>query len=701
MRAFALLVFLNLSGSLPVLAASDHHVMEEIIVTAPFGGAVKDTALPVGVLFGEALAERNANSLGETLKRELGVHSASFGTGVGQPVIRGQSGKRVQVLQNGISVSDASAVSPDHANGAEAALASRIEVLRGPSTLLYGNGAIGGVVNVVDTRIPESLVSRPELVFQQTWDSGSDERKSVVNLEAASGSFGFRLDAFRRESNNVHIPGFAIDEGALELLEDPDGDHDELPNTFGFIDNSESEARGVTAGMSFVEDKGFIGLSVARLRNNYGLPPGTHSDHQGDPDPDAGPDEEHGEDLLVRIDMEQTRYDIKGELDLDGSIVRRLSGDMSVTRYEHGEVEIGEGTASTGTLYRNESIDGRIVASHAPLGGWNGVAGVQFGNSEFSATGEEAFIPVSDLNSFAIFVVERLDSGPFTYELGLRSERSAIDPSPACKTHETTRSASASVLYDISPKVNIFASVGRSERAPTIEERFSNIQADICAAPEQEEDLVLHAATGLFEVGNPDLGKEGSTNLELGFRQHSGDLSGEINLWYNRIDDYIYLDLEDDHAPIANYGARDASFRGVEASVEYPVALTDSGTLSVRGFGDLVRARFRDGADVPRIPPARVGAEFRYSEDAWTVNLSLSRASAQRRVGEDELPAAGYTLLSLYADYHWTFGNESELLLFLRGENLLDEEIRNVTSFLRHFSPEPGRSVKLGVKFSY
>ena len=302
---------LLLSGfSLVSYAAEEVHdedTLQEIVITAPFEESEAETALPIGILTGEALQEKMGNSLGDTLKNEIGVNNASFGTGVGQPIIRGQTGGRVTILQNGVGVTDASNLSPDHANSTEANLANRIEVVRGPSTLLYGSGAIGGVVNVIDNRVPESLVEETQFVIQQSRNSVNDENKTIVRLDASAGNIAFHLDAFRRESDNVEIKGFAVDEFAVETLEelvhehleeehhdddeeehhdeDEEEHHDEdeeFENTNGFIGNSDSESDGGTVGFSWVGNRGFIGFSVNELNNNYGLPPGAHSHGHGE-----------------------------------------------------------------------------------------------------------------------------------------------------------------------------------------------------------------------------------------------------------------------------------------------------------------------------------------------------------------------------------------------------------------------------------
>lgn len=686
--------------------------MEEIVVSAtPFDDAIEESLLPVSVMSGEALSRNVANSLGATLDSLPGVQSASFGPGVGQPVIRGQSGKRVQVLQDGVNISDASNVSPDHMIGVEPLLADRIEVLRGPSTLLYGNGAIGGVVNVIDRRIPETTTSEHLLQAQQTYDSVSNERKTVLRLDTATGNLAFHFDAVNRDNDNVEIPGFAVDVAALEALEALAGHEDEhaeddtdIDNTFGFIDNSNGDGESFHGGVSWIGSRGFVGFSAGRVTSNYGLPPGVH-DHGHDEDGQGEEAEEHveDEDVRIRLDVDQRRYDVKGMLTLDDGPIERIRTNLGYSDYEHSEIEIEGGEAFVGTTYANKGIEGRIKLDHVPFGNVDGVWGVQFGNTEFSALGAEAFIPVADIDSVAVFAVERMKTGAIDWEFGARYERQKINPEGACTSSESATSLSASALYDIGTQSNILFALSRSERTPTVEELYSNITAAGCARPADDEALVLHAATGLLEVGNPALDGEVSNNAEIGFRKFDGPLRTHLSAYYNHIDDYIYLadTGEFEGQTISAYTSEDARFVGLEGELEYPVIDSRVGRLDLSVKGDLVRADFDSGGNVPRVPAARLGAGADFVRDRWSVGVDATRVFEQDRSGDDELPTDGYTLVSLYADYHWQLGNRGEITLFASGDNLLDKEVRNHVSRLKHFAPEPGRNVRVGVRVTY
>ena len=706
--------------------AHNEDMLEEIVVTSALGTSEAETAMPIGILAGEALREKVTNSLGDTLRNEIGVAVASFGTGVGQPIIRGQGGNRVRVLENSVGVLDAAAVSPDHANGVEALVADRIEVVRGPATLLYGSGAVGGVVNVIDNRIPTRLTEETEFQIEQSHNSVNDEDKTVFRLDASSGSFGFHLDGYKRKSNNVEIDGFAIDEFAMEELEehieetlgmhhDGHDDHEEeFTNTNGFIGNSNSKASGGTAGFSYITDRGFVGFSVSELDNEYGLPPGTHSHghHEEDHDDDheEGHEEGHEEVEFVRLGLEQTRYDFKSGLSFTSGWVESLSADIALTDYQHREIEYFEdGGSEVGTLYESEGYDSRFTLTHAPVGDWTGVWGLQLSDTEFSATGEEAFIPKSDITSVGLFALERFSGTDYTFEIGARYEDNEVDAGLACDYDDSSSSISSSLLYDVNDETNFLVGISRSERVPRTEELFSNA-ANVespCALIDHDDhndELVLHAATNLLEIGNANLDSETSNNFEIGYRKHSGSWTGEISAYYNNIDDFIFLDItgeEVEEQMVARYTARDATFKGIEAQVSYNIFKSSETNAVLTVFGDMVEAEFDKGGNVPRIPSSKLGAEIRYFGNDWSAHVHVTRHGEQNDVGRLELESDGYTLLSVYADYHLQVGAQSEVKLFVRGDNLLDEEIRNHTSLLKNYAPDSGRAITLGLRYEF
>jgi iron complex outermembrane receptor protein len=260
------------------------------------------------------------------------------------------------------------------------------------------------------------------------------------------------------------------------------------------------------------------------------------------------------------------------------------------------------------------------------------------------------------------------------------------------------------VLYDISENANTFIGLTRASRTPSVEELFANVDNLSCGRPSDDEMLVLHAATNLLEIGNPNLAPETSNNFEFGYRLFADRVTGEISVYANQIDDYIYLNVngsEFEEQLIGQYEARDAQFRGVEGRVIFNVLASDRFSMNWSLTGDVVNAEFDAGGKVPRIPAAKLGTKLEFFGEQWTVHAHAFKVSQQDDIGEFELATDGYTLLSVYADYHWDISDSGELKLFLRCENLLDEEIRNHASLLKSYAPEAGRSFRIGLRYRH
>ena len=689
------------AGSAQWVCAQELHnddAVEEIIVTSSLQQSRAETALPVNVLSGEALREKASSTLGDTLKELVGVNSASFGSGVGLPVIRGQSGSRVQVLQGGVSNMDASAISPDHANSVEAALAERIEVVRGPATLLYGNGAIGGVVNVIDNRIPSEQIQALTGLVETRHNSVSDQQTSVLKLEGGSGSFAFHLDGTYRESNDTTIPGFAVNPATVDM--DDEEAMEQFLDSKGKIGNSSTRAHANTLGLSWVTQEGYLGIAAEHLESNYGLPAAAHPHHEEEGFEHAAEEEgAHEEEAGIRIAMHQDRYDFEGERSLNG-FFSQIQGKFSVVDYEHAEIE---GDGALGTVYANKGREGRFTLTHSPIGGLQGVTGLQIGRKSFSAIGEEAYIARTDSESLGLFSVQNLDVGNTTYEFGLRAERQELNQAgSACDDSTSSLSGSASALWRLRDDTNLMVALAHSQRAAGVEERFSNIDNSTCREF-AGQDLIAHAATQRLEIGDPAADKERSTNIEIGLRRHMGSLTGDLNLFYNDIKDYLYMrdtGVYVDEVQIARMSQEDAVFRGVEVEMSMPVSRNDRQMTQLSLFGDYVRATLDSNGNVPRIPALRVGAEVSHAHSNWQYKLRATRVSAQKKTALNETSSGAYTLLNASVDYHVSSG-EQALTIFGKATNLLDEKIRNHTSVLKDVAPEAGRALVLGMRFEF
>lgn len=655
------------------------------------------TALPVTVLNEEEVRSAASVNLGDTLSILPGLNNASFGPAVGQPVVRGQQGRRVMSLTNGMANADASGNSADHAITVEPMLSNGVEILRGPSTLLYGGGAIGGVINVLDKRFTDTLLDKPVFSVEGRHDSASDMNTFVGSLSVPTGNFVWHLDMTDREWNDLEIPGLAIHPAYLEEdheheEHDEDEEHheEEVENSDGFIANSGGETQAATLGLSYVLDNGFIGFSFNRMTNEYGLPPGVHGHHE-----EEGEDEEEHEheEENVFIDMERERYDFIASLNDLSPMLESVDYRLSYTDYEHAEME---GPGVIGTQFSNESWEQRLQLTHPEINNWHGVFGIQHSDSTFSAVGEESFIPETDISSLGIFAVEALHADAFTYEFGLRFNRDERDPNSAGVPDRSfsTTSYSGSVLWDANEKAALGLAYSHSERAPSTEELFSNFGlADI-------DDCVIHFATGSCEIGNVNLNEEVSDNLDLSLYLSFQDIDATITWFYNSFHDYIYqanTGMEVDEFPVRAYQNDSADFYGVEADMLFSI----NNDWSIRFFGDRVESKLKDNTFVPRMPPVRVGSELNFNASALNASLSVVKAADQDKPGTGEIATDGYTRWDLSVNYVFDARDSGELLLFSKLRNITDEEIRLSTSFLRGFAPESGRSLELGVRYSF
>ncbi|NOT84900.1 MAG: TonB-dependent receptor [Methylococcaceae bacterium] len=662
--------------------------LEEMVVTSTgLKHATAKSAKPVTVLSGDQLRTKIGSTIGETLKNELGITTQSFGSGVGTPVIRGQAGPRVRVMQNSMGNNDASSLSPDHANGVEPILAERVEVLRGPATLLYGNGAIGGVVNVIDNRIPETV---PDKLLggatEQRYDSVTSETASALKLEGGKNGWAYHLDGFYRDQGNTHIGGKAIDEAAVQVNEP---DYTAAVNPEGLINNTEGRTRGGSIGISRIGDVGLVGASINQLEKNYGIP----SDGSGG-DP-------------VTVVLKQTKYDFKGQLNKPFVFADEIRMKFGYTDYQHQELDVG----TPATTFLNKTYESRLELEHQPIGQLKGVWGFQSTNSEFTAIDNSdplamPLVPKSNIDTYGIFAIESFKSGAVTYEFGGRGEWQTISPENGNSLTYLPISGSASALWEITKQHQLSLGFTHSQRSPLIQELFYD---------------GVHEASRSYELGNKNLNREISNNLDLGYRFNADWMTAEINLFHNWVSDYIYQGRADylygrnaeaftadnlcppDSAciPVEESRQAAATFKGFETQFQFPLMQNGFGALDLTLFGDYTRGTFDNGGDVLRMPPLRYGLQLSYEKNDFSTNARLTRGEAQTNAGENETSTPSYLLLNLGAQYRISSLGDADILLFANGKNMLNENIRNSTSYLRNFAPDPGRSAEVGIRIRY
>ncbi len=672
----------------PAMASAEeeehgHHGMDNIIVTAtPLSRTVENLAQPTSVLQGDELAQKQSTSIGETLSQEPGVSSSYFGPISSRPVIRGQFGERVRVLVNGLDSLDASALSEDHQVTVEGLLADRVEIVRGPATLLYGSGAAGGLVNVVDTRFVEEPLEKS---FSGGLALGGDtavgNRDAAARAHFGKGNFAFSADYFYRSTDDIEIPGFAESQALRDLEEAEGGEEGE--EAFSIVENTDSETSGGAAGVSYISDRGFVGVSFSGFDSEYGIP-GHH--HEEEPLPGEPVEEEE----FVRIDLEQFRVDAKGEYELDGRFLSGIRFRAAVNDYEHTELE----GAEVGTIYEVDGTDGRIELRHAKWGGFEGAVGLQYKRIDLDATGDEAFVPASETEEMSLFLFEELElSESWVLQGSARYEEQDISGSTLAESYDDGAfGASIGAIWRPLDDFRVSANFALTERHPNSTELYAD--GPHVAAQRYER--------GSVTLGNGILDKEQSTNLDVTLHGDAGRLEWSITGFINTVDDYILLRPtaeELDELPVFDFDQADVGFKGVEAEAQFELWDRDDKHLHVRVFGDFVHGEEdATGANLPRIPPRRLGLAFHGDWAAYEASIDAIFADDQDDVAENELPTESYTLLN--ASLAYTF-EESGLYVFLRGSNLLDEEIRQHSSPLKDIVPLPGRSVHAGLRYEF
>ena len=637
---------------------------------------------PVNVVNKDQLSQ-GASTLGEALKDELGVNSDTFGAGASRPVIRGQTAPRVKVLSDGADISDASQISPDHAITVDPLLSSKVEVLRGPSTLLYGGGAIGGVVNVLDDKIPTQL---PENGFSGELNlrgnTGTNEKAGAASVTAAVG-----------DHLAVHVEGLKSDADDYQV---PEWQQRRVSGTY-------SESENGSLGLSWITDNGYTGISYSKLRNEYGLAGDadaysicqpnttiTGLDCDGEPEEEGEGHLHHGDDVSW-VKMDSDRVDLRSEYQDPFAGFSKINFRGSYTDYKHSEIEDGEAK----TTFKNQASNARLELTHNPIVGFTGVIGAQYARSDFQAIGEEAFLPETVTDNYAVFLLENYQWNDVGFEFGVRNEWQNIDPSRhgvkfSQKSSDLSAiSASASANWEFTPDYYLGLSLSHAERLPTAQELYA---------------FGPHLATSTYEIGDTNLKAEKSNNVELSLKKTVGDLNFALNLYHNDVDGYIFADTLDSKELDGNtpfrliqYTQKDATFDGAEGRVSYQFNSMYKGTL----FGDYVRAKLKHDGDLPRIPSARAGVRFDANfQDGVHGGIEYVHGFKQNHVANFENVTEGYNLVNLDISYDQDLNDRLSYQLYLRANNLFDETYYNATSYLSTI-PQQGRNFTTGIRFKF
>ena len=695
MLRLSLLSFSALTASLafPIIAHGQNldSELDEIIVTgSPLNRSVDEAITGVSVLSGDELSDRLATTIGETLKSEPGVSSTFFGAGASRPILRGQGGDRVRVLNNGIGSIDASSASPDHAVAAEPAQAERIEVLRGAALLRYGSSGAGGVVNVIDGRIPSEI---PEDGLDGALRIGASSvdagREVAGSIDKALGNFVLHLDGTFKETDDYDIPGFAesaaaraAEEAEEEEHEGEEGhEHEEEEEAFGTLDNSSVKNQSITGGLSYVGSRGFIGFAVQHSNSDYGVPGGHGHEEEEGHDEEEGEehDEEHEgeeEEELVSIGLEQTRFDVNGRLDLDG-VIETVQLFAGYADYEHIEFEGDE----VGTVFTNEGYEVRLEAIQKESNGWKAAYGAQLRDRDFAAVGDEAFVPPTNTQQIGLYTFQEKTVGDLHLEGAARLEFTDQENSVTGQSIQFDGiSLSAGGDYHVTDALRFGGTVFRTERAPTTEELFSN-------GP--------HLATDQFELGDATLGLERATGVELAIRHREANHFITLNAFYTDYNDYIFEQAtggEEDGLDVFQFTAEDASFQGFEVQGGVDFATLGNFDLKADGLVEYVRAK-TDSGNLPRIPPLSTLIGLEAESDRLSLRAELDYAAEQTKVNTFETPTEDYALVNLFVS--WKAPIESQpVRLSLSLNNVFDSDARQHTSFLKDDVPLPGRNLR-------
>jgi len=682
----------------------------DIIVTAILPRSQIDILSNVSIMSGEELTRDLRSTIGETLNRQAGVSATSFGPNASRPVLRGLQGDRIRVLTDGIGSFDVSTTSVDHAVAINPLTAERIEVLRGPAALLYGSSAIGGVVNVIDARIPHRIPNEDiHVEGMATYGSAAQERILSGKAETAlGGGFVAHVDGSWSKADNLDTGGFILARPLRAIAAQSD-EEEILENAAlrGTLPNSGAEMWEVAGAIGYINERGTLGISIAHTDNSYGVPARLeiteehHDEEEHDEEEHEGEaEEEHGHaHENVTLAMKQTRVDLRGELSTGGGFLDTVRLRAGYADYQHDEIE---DSGEVGTSFYAEGLEARMELIQARRDGWDGVSGAQYYARDFRVIGEEKFVPANSTTQFGLFTLQSIDLGDLRAEAGARYEHSRISANADAdlSVAATARtfdafSFSAGGSYALVPGWRIGINAARSERAPSAEELYAR-------GP--------HAGTQAFELGSPDFAKEKSWGIEASLRGSGANYRISLSSFYNWFDGYIYDSIVDDAAclavtddldfPCFQYQQAKARTYGFEAEAEATVAQWGETRLILDAAADYVHARIVGSGPAPRIPPLRIMGGAQLSGDRWTGRIEAEHAFKQDRISALETETPAFTLVNASVSYKPLAGN-SATSITLSANNIFDVTARRHASVLKDYAPLAGRDIRITARFGF
>ena len=664
--------------------ADDVHTTRstDIIITAPYNRDREAVLAGTSVLTGVALTRQLRPTIGDTLAHLPGVSSTSFGPNASRPVLRGFQGERVRILKDGIGSIDVSNTSVDHAVVVNPLTSERIEVLRGPSALLFGSSAIGGVVNVLDSRIPRRIPEHAVHIDAiGTYGSAAEERSGFGQIDVPlGGKFVVHLDGSYAKTNDLDTGNFILS-APLRAVAAASSDPDiaDLATLRDKLPNSAAKTWEVAGGAALILDGGTIGASFSHYDSLYGVP----VRYSLDPAVEAE---------QVRLQVKQDRADLRAELNIGGGFLDTIRFRTAFADYRHSEIEEDGAVATT---FLNKSVETRIEFAQAKRGSWRGAFGAQLAIRDFNVIGAEAFVPENTTQQFGVFTLQEIDAGTFKAEAGARFERtnlSAVENviigNPDYRRNFSALSGSLGASYALADGVRIGITGSHTERAPAAEELFAN-------GP--------HAGTQAFEIGNPDFVKEVSNGVEASLRASRPGFSFSVAAYYNWFSDYVYEAATGaviDDLPVFQFAQADARYYGIEAEFSARVATLGGFAVNIDGVGDYTRATITGVGFAPRIPPLRLLGGIEGKSDSFELRAEVEWTAKQDRLAAFETPTPGFTLVNASATVR-PFGAESKASLTLSANNIFNVEARRHASFLKDYAPLAGRDFRITGRVSF
>jgi len=667
----------------------DNHAApsNEIIVTGVLQSKRQDALSAIGVLSAEDLANAVRPSIGETLAHLPGVSSSSFGPTASRPILRGLQGERVSVLTNGLGAIDVSNTSADHASAVDPLLAERIEVLRGPQALLYSPSVVGGVVNVIDKRIPTSVPDEPvHFAADLDYATAANQRSASGTVDVPlSAKWVAHADASWSKSDDLDIGGFALTpalraQALASAASTGDPLFAENAAVRGKLPNTAARTWTAGAGLAFIDEGGSLGVAYSHFDSLYDVPLRFATQ----------PGEEQE---APRISQVQDRIDARAEIDPESGYFEKIRLSWAYADYRH--FELAEDGA-IGTTFLNKGQEGRLELAQTRKGAWSGASGAQYSIRDFDAIGDEAFLPKNATTTIGLFTVQQLDLGAVKLEAGARYDHQTVKALPGSDQPQffdgtrsyNTFSGSVGGTWNFAGDWRIGFNVAHTGRAPSAEELFAN-------GP--------HAGTQAFEIGNPDFRVEKATSAEAILRGGGTGYTLEASAYYTWFSNYIYETLTgaiEDGLPVYQGTQGDARYYGFELQGTLTLASIGETDIVADGLVDYTHATILDFGPAPRIPPLRALGGIGLQSRMIDARAEVEWVDSQTRTAPLETPTDGYTMVN--AEVTWRpWGEDRPLSFALSANNIFDVDARRASSFLKDYAPLAGRDFRISARVNF